>query len=97
MGLKMHAYFDCIPCLLGHALRAGRIATNDEKTLKRLLDEVGMMIKDLSFENTPPESADLIYAKVKELTGNSDPYQMIKAESTQKILNLYASLKKQIE
>ncbi len=93
----MHVYLDCIPCLMGGTLRTARIATNDEKTIKRLLDEVGIMIQDLSFENTPPESAALIYKKIRELTGVEDPYRKLKEESTQKVLGLYPYLKKRIK
>ena len=78
----MKTYLDCIPCFLNQALRAGRIATNDEKKIKKLLDEVGAMLKDIPPESTPPEAGMLIYAKIREITGNADPYRQIKNEST---------------
>ncbi|GAH44212.1 unnamed protein product [marine sediment metagenome] len=43
----MKTYLDCLPCMMQQALRAGRIATNDEKKIKELLDTVGAMIKDI--------------------------------------------------
>ena len=93
----MKTYLDCFPCFLNQALRAGRIATDDDKKIKRLLDEVGMMLRDIPLENTPPESGRLLYHKVSEITENSDPYKKIKSESTKKALSLYPSLKSQIE
>jgi len=39
----MRTYLDCFPCFLNQALRAARVATDDEKKIKRVLDEVGMM------------------------------------------------------
>jgi len=66
-------YLDCLPCFLNQALRAGRIATDDEKKIKRLLDEVGMMLRNIPLESTPPESGRLIYHKVSEITRNLDP------------------------
>jgi len=93
----MQTYFDCFPCFFDQALRAGRIATDDEKKIKRLLDEVGMMLKDIPLESTPPETARLIYRKVREITGKYDPYQEIKNESTSKALALYPALKKKVE
>ncbi len=92
----MKTYLDCFPCFVGQALRAGRIATNDEKKIKKLLDEIGMMLKDIPLENTPPETGLLIYKKVREITGVFDPYKEIKRESTEKALSLYDSLKKKI-
>ena len=93
----MRTYLDCFPCFLSQALRAGRLATDDNKKIKRLLDEVGMMLRDIPIESSPPESGRLIYQKVAEITGNSDPYREIKSESTIKALSLYPSLKGYIE
>ena len=93
----MKTYLDCIPCFFNQALRAGRIATNDERKIKRILDEIGMVLKDIPLENTPPETGRIIYEKVREITGIYDPYKEIKIESTQKALSLYHSLKKKVE
>ncbi|MGD2039009.1 MAG: ARMT1-like domain-containing protein [Desulfobacterales bacterium] len=93
----MRTYFDCYPCFIDQALRAGRMATDDEQKIKHLLDEVGMMLKDIRLESTPPETARLIYQKVKKITGKSDPYRKIKKENTDKALTLYPSLKRMIE
>jgi uncharacterized protein with ATP-grasp and redox domains len=93
----MKTYLDCFPCFLNQALRAGRIATGDEKKIKLLLDEVGMMLRDIPLESSPPESGRLIYRKVSEITGNSDPYKEMKEESTKKGLSLYPSLKDHVE
>ncbi len=89
----MKTYLECFPCFLNQALRAGRIATNDEKKIKRLLDEVGMMLKDIPLESTPPASGKAIYKKVSEISGVPDPYKEIKAKSTDECLSLYPSLK----
>ena len=84
----MKTYLDCFPCFLDQALRAARIATTDERKIKKVLDEVGMMLQNISLESTPPESGRLIYQKVHEITGNPDPYREIKSQSTQKALSL---------
>jgi uncharacterized protein with ATP-grasp and redox domains len=93
----MKTYLDCFPCFLDQALRAGRIVTNDEKKIKRILDEVGELLKSIPLESTPPESGRLIYQKVMEISGSPDPYREIKKESTEKALSLYTSLKEHIE
>ncbi len=93
----MRTYLDCIPCFVDQALRAGRIATDDEKKLKGILDEVGMMLRDIPLENTPPETGMLIYDKVRKITGVFDPYKKLKRESTEKALALYPSLKSKVE
>lgn len=93
----MRTYIDCFPCFLNQALRAARIATDDEKKIKRVLDEVGMMLRDIPLDSTPPQSGRLIYRTVSEVTGDSDPYREIRKESTQKALSLYPYLKSRVE
>jgi uncharacterized protein with ATP-grasp and redox domains len=93
----MKTYLDCLPCFLDQALHAGRIATNDEKKTKRILDEVGMMLRDIPLESTPPETGRLIYQKIREITSALDPYKEIKQESTREALRLYPSLKKKVQ
>ncbi|HOP46602.1 MAG TPA: ARMT1-like domain-containing protein [Desulfobacteraceae bacterium] len=93
----MRTYLDCFPCFLKQALRIGRIATEDEDKIKKLLNEVGMMLKDIPADSTPPESGMLIHQKVREIIGNNDPYREIKDETTRKALSMYPSLKKKVE
>lgn len=89
----MKTYLDCFPCFVSQALRAARMATEDEQKIKEVLDAVGGLMRDIRIESTPPESVRLIYHKISEITGNPDPYGRIKRESTQKSLTLYPVLK----
>jgi len=93
----MKTYLDCIPCFFEQALRAGRISTDDEKLLKHLLDELGLMLNEISLESTPPETGRLIYRLVRDITGNPDPFRELKRESTQQALDLYSFLRKIID
>ncbi len=93
----MKSYLDCIPCFFEQALRAGRIATDDEHALKQLMDELGKRLHQISLDSTPPETGRLIYRMVREITGNNDPYRELKLQSTQEALVLYPSLKRIIE
>ncbi len=93
----MKTYIDCLPCFVSQALRAARIASDDEEIIRKVVNETGMMLKDIPVESTPPEIGRLIYKKVRELTGNPDPYRAIKKESTSEALALYPSLKKIVE
>lgn len=90
----MKTYLDCLPCFMNQALRAGRIATNDEKKIKELLVSIGELIKDIPMENTPPETGEIIYRKIREITGVNDPYKQIKEANIKEALSLYPELKK---
>ncbi len=89
----MKTYLDCIPCFLDQALRAGRIATQDEKKIKTLLDTIGSLIKEFPLENTPPETGDVIYRKVREITGVDDPFKEVKKSDINEALALYPEMK----
>ena len=79
---------------MDQALRAGRIATKDEAKIKKLLDYVGSMIKDIPMESTPPETGNIIYREVRKITGVDDPYKEIKKSHIKEALALYPELKK---
>ncbi|MEJ2543992.1 MAG: ARMT1-like domain-containing protein [Calditrichaceae bacterium] len=89
----MKTYLDCIPCMMEQALQTGRIATSDESKIKALLDVVGDRVKDIPLENTPPETATFIYQKIKEITGDNDPYKKIKDQNIKQVIKLYPYLK----
>lgn len=93
----MKTFLDCLPCMMDQALRAGRIATDDERIIKKLLDAVGAMMKDIPLENTPPETGEIIYRKVREITGVADPYKEVKKANIEEALSLYPELKKIVE
>jgi damage-control phosphatase, subfamily I len=93
----MKTYLDCLPCFINQALRAGRIATNDEVKIKQILDEVGLLIHEIPMENTPPETGAIIYKRINDITANSDPYKEIKAKNIQHAMQLYPDLKQKVK
>jgi len=93
----MKTYLDCLPCFMNQALRAGRIATKDEIKIKALLDDVGCIIKDIPMDSTPPETGELIYQKVRKITGVEDPYKKIKESNITEALALYPTLKQVVK
>jgi len=81
---------------MDQALRAGRMATDDEKQIKELLDSVGCMFKEIPLDHTPPETGELIYRKIRELTGEEDPYRSVKKTSIKEALELVPGMKKMV-
>jgi len=92
----MKTYLDCFPCFVNQALRSGRWVTKDERILKQLIDEVGMMLKDIPLTNTPPETGEIIFKKVREISGENDPLAELKNRSTQEVLEIYPQLKQMV-
>ena len=78
------------------ALKTGRIATKDENQIKKILDTIGNLIKDIPMEHTPPEMGNVIYNEIRKITGVNDPYRHIKAANIKEALSLYSNLKETI-
>lgn len=93
----MRTYLDCIPCFLKQALWASRLTTTDERKIKEVLDEIGMMVKDIPLNSSPPETGRIIYKRIGEILGVSDPFKGLKDKYTELALGLYPFLKKEFE
>jgi len=93
----MQTFLECLPCMMQQALRAGRMSTDDDRMVKKILDEVGALIKDIPMHSTPAESGALVYRKIREVTGVVDPYKRIKKASIKEAKMLYPELKKAVK
>jgi len=87
---------DCIPCFFKQALLAARAATKDEAKAKEVLDRVARFIPIIPLNSSPPETARLVYAAVREITGVADPFRVHKEKSIEKALSLYGELKSMV-
>ncbi len=90
----MKLYLDCIPCFMQQALRAGRMATSDEKKIKLILDKTGEMVSTISMHATPAEIGMKVYRIVSEVTGVRDPYKHIKQQHISETKAIYPELEK---
>ena len=93
----MKTYFECIPCFMQQAYRAGKMTTKNDNQLKKILDETGCLIKTFSMQSTPAEYGAEIYRVIREITGIEDPYKEIKEQSIKEAKELYPELKQIIE
>ncbi len=64
--------------------------------VKRLLDEVALMIPDIPLSRTPPHTASLIYRKIAGITGVADPFAAVKKQCTEAALRMYPRLREKI-
>lgn len=89
----MKTYLDCIPCFMNQALKASRLATNDEKIHRQMLDFSGKYLATISLEKTPAENGAEIYKHIREATGVYDPYKEIKNRSISEAFDIYPRAK----
>jgi len=93
----MKITFDCIPCLIGHAIQVAKMVSDDDtvrhEIIKKTLADAGNM--DLTL--TPPEQARLIHQMIKAASGVNDPYLEAKDLSTEFALKLMPDVREKIE
>lgn len=89
----MKTYLDCIPCFMKQALFAAREATDDERTIKRVLDAVASHIPDIPYDSPPPDTARHIYGAIRAITGVPDPFRKLKDDSVRIALGHYERMK----
>ncbi|MEJ2567757.1 MAG: ARMT1-like domain-containing protein [candidate division WOR-3 bacterium] len=93
----MKTYLECISCFFKQALEAGRMAGADDKTQKKILDDIARAIPDIKLSSTPPEMGKTIHDIVKEITGQKDPYNEQKEKATEQTLKIYPELRKKVD
>jgi len=89
----MKTYFACMPCFLNQALRACRFMDLDDQKTRQVINAVAELIPQIPMESSPPETGRTVYRIIREISGNADPYQQVKAENTANALALYPVMK----
>ena len=88
----MNTALDCIPCFVRQALEAARFITDDVATHETVMREVLRTTATMDLAACPPVAAQKIHRRLRELTGNRDPYVSIKARFNNVILELLPEL-----
>jgi len=92
----MRTYLDCIPCLTRQTLEAARMVSDDEVFHQRLLAEILQALSTIDMSLPPPAMARLIHGRIRELSGNPDPYREIKQRFNRMAWELLPALKKKV-
>ena len=93
----MHTYLDCLPCFLNQALITARISGCDIDQQREILDSVARMLPEFPRESSPPKNAVPIYRKIREISGNPDPYKEQKETDNRAAMGIYDYLVSQLE
>lgn len=89
----MKTHFDCIPCIIRQALDSARLVTDDEQIHEQILREVLAAAAQMDLEQSPPVMAQTIHRRLRELTGQADPYREVKNRFNQLALKLYSQFR----
>jgi damage-control phosphatase, subfamily I len=85
----VQTYLDCIPCLIRQTLDAASLATENEAIRERILREVLAAASEMDLRQSPPAMAQRVHRRLRELTGQEDPYRALKGQQNQLALEFY--------
>ena len=76
----MKSSLDCLECILKQALRAARIAGNDQEKQRQVINAVVAEIPTLDLDQSPAVISLAAYRLVHEIFGITDAYKSMKEE-----------------
>ncbi len=89
----MEATLDCLECIARQALRAARLATDDEQRQRRVLNEAVAAIPAMDMRRSPAALSLVVYEAAKRHSGNPDPYRELKYEQNALALSIEADMR----
>ena len=92
----MNTYLECIPCFIRQTLDAARMATDDPALHEEMLRGVLRAAAEMDLAETPPVVGQKIHRRLRELTGNADPYAAVKTRFNEMALAMLPELRARI-
>ncbi len=92
----MKTYLDCIPCFLRQCLDSSRNITDDVNVHERIVREMLYHIAELDFNRPPPSVSQHIYRKLRNITGENDPYFAVKRKFNEAVMSILPDLRDMI-
>ncbi|MFA4838527.1 MAG: ARMT1-like domain-containing protein [Candidatus Neomarinimicrobiota bacterium] len=93
----MKTYLDCIPCFVQQALDAARRVSTNPAVQEQLVRDVLRRIGEMSMSDPPPVMGQYFHRRLREITGQRDPYQAEKEKQNRLAMDLLPNLKAKIE
>ena len=93
----MKSALDCIPCFVAQALSVARLATADEPVRERIVREALRAASEADLSLSPVSFGRGIHRRVRELTGQADPYLSIKQEANRLALALLPAWRERLQ
>ncbi len=92
----METSFECLPCFIRQAIDASRVFSADPPLRERIIREVLGWASEMDFSLPPAIIGGRIHRRLREITGESDPYRETKDLQNQMALRLLPWLKEEI-
>jgi uncharacterized protein with ATP-grasp and redox domains len=92
----MKASIDCIPCFVRQSLDAVRLISSDKILHIQFLKELMLWMSEMNMDQSAPVLGQRIHQRLRQISGNSDPYREIKDKQNNFALSQMADLKKML-
>jgi uncharacterized protein with ATP-grasp and redox domains len=86
----------CVPCYLKQALSAAREVTDHPEEQRRVLNEVALVLPQLSLDDTPAHNSTYVLWRAQEVLGCSDPFLSKKRDYNELALGLYPEIRSMV-
>ena len=93
----MEINLDCIICFQRQAMQAVNFITDDVGVREGVLREVMKKLLELNWSLKPIELANEVHKVVRAVTKVKDPYERVKKDSNNLVLELYPRLRSIVE
>lgn len=87
---------DCWVCAMRQALGAARLVGGDEEYQHRCLQEAARLLAASERNITPPEAGEGLYAMIREMSGNDDPFAEMKRKQNEAVMAIVPWLRETI-
>ncbi len=92
--MKMH--LECLPCVVRQGLDAARMITRDQNIQEKIMRDVLKLLAENPFTQSPAHRGYEIHKKIREISGNKDPYKEIKERHNKIALSLAPELREKM-
>lgn len=92
----MKIKLDCLPCICRQVLESARMATDDEKLIREIMNKYAKIIPEIDDNTMAPIVAGKMQEFIKTKTGVSDPYKEFKNRNLQEVERFLPIVKKEI-
>jgi hypothetical protein len=93
----MKTSIDCMPCLARQALEAARYVSSDPSFHEGVVRRMLSSLAEIDLNQSPPYTGQQIHRKIRELTGNNDPYRQAKDRLNRIALGLLPELEEKVQ
>ena len=92
----MKTSIDCIPCFVRQTLEATRFISVYPSVHEGVLREILRCLAKLDLDQSPPVVGQFIHRKLRELTGNPDPYRLAREQYNRLAMELMPELREEV-